>query len=226
MNIDVNAAQKSAVACWRKLLRALDQLPSINTVGADNMDLAFVAAGVKSQQGLQSFFAFLTSDLNLDIETRQEVLCSNIDDMVALGLLSALPPDVFTRTQNTEITKQLIKAQRAVRDAQDQYLDCSDDDDSDDDWMIGSLYHDSMVEAMEEVEDLKTKEFSIHIEYDAYLSWVCSSLVKESRKQCELTIQAIGDTPSIFEVEAVPFAQRISNRSRESDDPGMKMALK
>lgn len=223
MNIDVNAAQKSAVACWRKLLRALDQLPSINTVGADNVDLAFVAAGVKSQQGLQSFFAFLTSDLDLDIETRQEVLCSNIDDMVALGLLSGLPPDVFTRTQNTEITKQLIKAQRVFRDAKDEYLDCSDDDDGD--WMIESMYHDSMVEAMEEVEDLKKKEFSLHIKYDAYLSWVCSSLVKESRKQCELTIQAIGDAPSIFEVEAVPFAQRISNRSRE-DDPGPKMALK
>lgn len=64
--IDLNAANQSAVACWRELLRALDALyPRAWSGGLqqETSDIRFVLQGSQHKKAFTEVLAFFLSDL-------------------------------------------------------------------------------------------------------------------------------------------------------------------
>lgn len=217
MNIDLNSAQKSSVVCWRRLLRALDQLPADRFDGTTNT--AFVSEGVKTHGGLQRIFAFLTSDLNMNVETRQEIFCANVDDMIALKVLSDAPKDVFVRTPNPDIVKRLTDARHEAQEARKQYEE--NDDDEEEDWCLDDVFYEQMVEALNLVEILEKQEFMVVIEYDAYLQWLSDKLVSISCAQCAVVEHATENT-----IDVEPFTQQTDNHHSHDREQPRRAAYK
>lgn len=218
MNIDLNSAQKSSVVCWRRLLRALDQLPANTFEGTINP--AFISEGVKTRGGLQHIFAFLTSDLNMDVETRQEIFCANVDDMIALKVLSGAPKNVFVRTPNPDIVKQLTAARHEAEEARKQYEE-NDDHENEDDWCLDDMFYENMVEALNLVETLEKREFMVAIEYEAYLQWLCEKLVSISCVQCAVVENATENT-----IDVASFTQKTDNHTSHNSEQPRRVSYK
>lgn len=208
MNIDMHAIQKSAIVCWRHLLRTLDELPAGKTVGSDYVDVSFVTEGLKTHDGLKSILAFLTLDISADVETRQEIFCANINDMVALKVFDNMPQEAFEKTKDNKVVEEILQTQQQIDKLTKNILD---DDDDTDDWMIQNIYLENITDQQEEIKHLKKREFQIRVNYNIYLQLLCFKLSEISSQQCFVLDEASQSLMNVESVTVESLSQRIEN---------------
>lgn len=211
MNIDSNAAQKSAIACWRHLLRTLDGLPTQNTVGSEWAEVSFVAEGLKTRDGLQSILAFLTVDIPTDVETRQEIFYANVNDMLALNVFDGIPDDAFAKTKDEKVSQEIFETQQQL----DEWAALvSGGEDEVDDWMLSDMYFDDISDKKDDIENLKKREFRITVNYNTYLQHLCSKLSKISSQQCFALDETLQSLVELENVGVESLSQRVDNHRR------------
>jgi len=213
MNIDTQALHKSAIVCWRHLLRTLDGLPAIKTVGFDHVAPAFVSEGVNTHDGFRSILAFLALDIPADIETRQEIFCANVNDMIALNMFDGIPKDAFGKTKNAAVAQEILDEIKYI----DELKNIEDDED---DWMLQGVYLEDIFNRQKEIEDLKKREFSITVHYNIYLQWLCSKISDISAQQCFVLNEASQFLMQLETVGVENLSQRLEhNRQHNKPQP-------
>lgn len=209
MNIDSNAVQKSAIACWRHLLRTLDGLPTHNTVGSECAEVSFVAEGLKTRNGLQSILAFLTVDIPTDVETRQEIFCANVNDMLALNVFDGIPDDAFAKTKDEKVSQEIFETQQQL----DELVAIFSGDEVDD-WMFREMDLEDISDKKDNIENLKKREFRITVNYNTYLQHLCSKLSKISSQQCFALDETLQSLVELENVGVESLSQRVDNHRR------------
>lgn len=208
MNIDTHAIQKSAIVCWRHLLRTLDELPADKTVGSEYVNASFVAEGLKTHDGLKSILAFLTLDIPADVETRQAIFCANVSDMVALKVFDTIPQEAFEKTKDNKVAEEILQTQQQIDEITATVWDDNDDTD---DWMIKSIYLEDITNQQEEIKHLKKREFQTKVNYNIYLQCLCSKLSEVSSQQCFVLDDASQSLINVQSVTVESLSQRIEN---------------
>ena len=209
MNIDSNAVQKSAIACWRHLLRTLDGLPTQNTVGSECAEVSFVSEGLKTRNGLQSILAFLTVDIPTDVETRQEIFCANVNDMLALNVFDGIPDDAFAKTKDEKVSQEIFETQQQL----DELVAIFSGDEVDD-WMFREMDLEDISDKKDDIENLKKREFRITVNYNTYLQHLCSKLSKISSQQCFALDETLQSLVELENVGVESLSQRVDNHRR------------
>lgn len=216
MNIDTHGIQKSAIVCWRHLLRTLDGLPADKTVGSEYVNASFVAEGLKNHDGLKSILAFFTLDIPADVETRQEIFCANVNDMVALKVFDTIPQEAFEKTKDNKVAEEILQTQQRIDELtkiilDDDDTDVLDDDDDTDDWMVKGIYLEDITTQKEEIEYLKKREFQTKVNYNIYLQCLCSKLSEISSQQCFVLDETSQSLTNVQSVTIESLSQRIEN---------------
>lgn len=218
MNIDSNAAQKSAIICWRHLLRTLDGLPTQNTVGSECAEVSFVAEGLKTRDGLQAILAFLTVDIPTDIETRQEIFCANVNDMLALNVFVGIPDDAFAKTKDEKVSQEIFATQQHLDELVALFSGDEDEDDDEidynNDWMFREMDLDVISDKKDTIENLKKREFRITVNYNTYLQHLCSKLSNISSQQCFALDETLQSLMELENVGVESLSQRVDNHRR------------
>lgn len=209
MNIDTQALHKSAIVCWRHLLRTLDGLPASKTVGFEHVAPSFVAEGVKIRDGFTSILAFLSLDIPADIETRQEIFCANINDMIALNVFDEIPEEAFGKTKDAAVAQEILDEEKYI----DKLKRIQDDED---DWMIEGVYLEDIFKREKEIESLKKREFCITVHYNIYLQWLCSKISDISTQQCFVLNEASQFLMQVETVGVENLSQRLENNRQNN----------
>lgn len=215
MNIDTQALQKSAIVCWRHLLRTLDGLPASKTVGFEHVAPSFVAEGVNTRDGFASILAFLALDIPADIETRQEIFCANINDMIALNVFDGIPEEAIGKTKDAAVAQEILD--------EEKYIDgLKKIQDEEDDWMMDDVYFEDISNRQKEIENLKQREFCITVHYNIYLQWLCSKISDISAQQCFELNEAAQFLTHLQTVGIENLSQRLeNNRQNNTYQPSM-----
>lgn len=211
MNISLDQAHKSAANCWRHLLRKLDDLPSLDTVDVKDAQTDFVKMGATTQDGLKVILEFLLSDMPVDIQTREEFFCANIEDVLALNLLTDFPKHVFEKVKDPTVVAQIEYAQQYKNELFTKLASGLDTIHYD----RGALDATGMI-----INNLHNTLFTVSINYNEYLQWISDKIARTSVEHCQLLVNTsnrILQQPenSVTVDTSTSFAQRIEQQRPE-----------
>jgi len=186
--IDLNAANQSAVACWRELLRALDALHPRAWSGGlqqETSEIRFVLQGSQHKKAFEEILAFFLSDLPVDVSTRREIFMNNIQDMEALKIFKGVPKELFQDIPSEEQKKRLMTlyAQRKELKEDVIFLDPSKS--------AERPFHVKLSAriALLNNEIAKYEQHKL-LNIDAYLQWLVSALGSTSAQDCQFVYEA------------------------------------